>query len=105
MKRMNDATEVLSLLRSKREELLKDLTWREPDVRHEHDELKRLESSEDPEAIKLLGAQKVVVETAQKVLDNVRAELEEVDDGISTLEEELKRRASTERKERPGSSE
>ena len=62
----------------KLEELSKDLEWREADLELERGRLKELAARGDEEMLKLIGAQIVVVETIERVLENERREYEEL---------------------------
>jgi len=89
-------------LTRKHRELLADIEWREKDLEDERAKLITLRDDQDPESLILLGPQVVVVETIEKVLENERAELAEVETEMRSLEAELRQRVPTSKNVGPG---
>jgi len=92
-------------LTKKHRELLADIEWRVKDLEDEREKLFKMRDDQDPESLILLGPQVVVVETIEKVLENERAELAEIEAEMKTLEAELRQRVPTSKGAGPGSSE
>jgi len=94
-----------SELAKRHHDLLDDIRYRERDLELEQAELKSLAGDTDPEVLKGLGAQIIVVETITRVLEAERLELEQLEAEMRSLEAELRQHAPTSKDAGPGSSE
>jgi len=82
-------------LAERHRKLLEDIAWREKDLEMEQVALQHLVDDTDPESLKLLGAQVIVVETITKVLAAERIELADLEKEMAKLEVELRQLVPT----------